>query len=1432
MAYKGTIYLSGGLRAYNESYPLMQASDIQATEDGKRLDVVLEEKLDSTKLEGAINTALENAKESGEFDGKTPTFKIEGGELYPYYDNQQGTSLGKVVGDSVTISNVTDVTDDSGNIIGQKVTFSGGADLTVYNGENYNLTEQDKKDIAGEIDTSNLATKNDLKGYATTNYVDTAIKNFSETDPKALEALKELAAEFEAHEGAYETLLAEVGNKVNITDIVDNLTSKDEANKPLSAKQGSVLKQAITNLGEEVSKKANLSVLAKVATSGSYNDLDDKPDVPDVPTKVSVFENDAKYVTKPELEDTESELKNDIESTNSSVEMLKTTVENLASWGVFGTDGTVGLRFETDKEGNAVCKGINPSSTTKDITIGTYYSGTPIKRIKEHSFENRQEIETVEISNNVEYIGYSAFRNCQNLIKVSIGRSISLIDHYAFENCINLKEVSIADRLNADGSYGTTEIDIRAFCNCESIETIHIPRTVTKISPSAFNGCVNLREITVAPENEYYTSIGGNLYYKNPIDSEDPNAIQTYTLIKYASGKEDTKFTFPNDITVTKIEDCAFHSSKNLSFVTIPDGIPDIDFYTFENCSGLREIVIPKSVTNIRKNAFKDCSNLKSVYYRGSQSPWNSIIIEDGNDILGSTALKKYWYTETPPSSNGDFWHYINGVVTVWGYDEIETPYLSYTLSDNGECYSVSGITSGTPEIIYIPRLHNGKPVRSIAPQAFKNKTFIKQAVIRDNITTIGDEAFYNCMVLSLVLYQEEKDTYSTAKFHNNLTSIGDYAFYRCGFSTVIIPDSVTTVGWSAFERCSSLTTINIGKGLNELGQKAFAYTQNLKYIVVSQDNTQFKVSDDAFLMTKDGNTLILCAVARNVIPNIPNTVKGIESGAFAYCLTLTELHLPQSVETIWSGAFENCENITEVHVHSNMKYIYAGAFAMCVGLRSIVFYGRETDFKNIRVDYTDNDWWADAKVTYEYPDNELAFERFLDKDGTYYYMVTGIGKLNNKKDITIPATYRGLEVRGIADYAFKGNEDIMYVTISEGVSSIGKYAFYSCSNLRKITIPNTVNTIGEYAFCFCESLWAASIPKAVTNIEPNTFRGCKSIVHQTIPDNITTIGDSAFEGCSKLKYLLIKGDSVTSIGTAAFRNCDALEGVIIPDSVTELGDYAFAYCKSLETVSLTNNVSFTAISWGLFENCGKLSTINIPSNVTSIKQQAFIGCVSLTNKDILFNKTDTSTDEPTLASNIEEIGNYSFQNCGFTAIEIPNSVKIIGEGAFQFCSNLESLTIVNGVTTICENAFISCSKLTSVTIPESVTSLGRGAFARCNLNSIESKSNYYPVSDGILYTKDFKTLLVCPVGLITSAQNSITILDSVETIGYCAFCNCTNLKQVTIRDVKYIEDFAFENCPITDVNYYYWAIAWNKLVENTDYGNDTFLNANIHYWS
>ncbi|MBQ3517715.1 MAG: leucine-rich repeat protein [Clostridia bacterium] len=657
----------------------------------------------------------------------------------------------------------------------------------------------------------------------------------------------------------------------------------------------------------------------------------------------------------------------------------------------------------------------------------------------------------------------------------------------------------------------------------------------------------------------------------------------------------------------------------------------------------------------------------------------------------------------------------------------------------------------------------------------------------------------------------EEFGTSSTASYilHRDNTSddgaIADWG--KCGDNLIWILDAEGTLTISGtgdmyayelsadyyppwYDYCDSIATVVLEAEITSIGDYAFYDCTSLKEVSIPDSVTSVGWA-----------TFSGCTSLTSVTFGENSQMATINEYAFYDCTSLTSIAVPEGVTKIEENTFYNCDSLKSINIPSSVTKIDRFAFEHCIALEAVYIEDLEA--------WCNIDFWTGLDC------NPLYYAGNLYLNGS---LVT---------ELIIPET-----VTEIKNYTFYNCSSLTSVVIPEGVTKIGSSAFSNCDSLLSVSIPASVTETGQYVFEYCTALEAVYIEdlEAWCNIDFWTVEG-NPLYHA---------GNLYLNG--SLVTDLIIPETVTEIKNYTFYNCSSLTSVVIPEGVTSIGNYSFSGCISLTAATIPD--SMVNIGYAAFEECSALPGIDIPENAAEGIEDAFDDCISLKRIDVDENNAFYSSVDGVLYNKEKtEILRYPAGKACDTFV-IPDSVTIIGSGAFVDCVALLNVTIPESVTVIEGAAFYGCRSLLSVNIPKTVTEFGYNAFCYCrsletlyiaenitdlgftsfdfygctSLSAIEADENNPAVTsvDGVLYNKECTELLWYPLGkkdpvfvvpdgvtVISELNNlyliSLVLPESITNI-YYTFDDC-----VSLTDVYYCgseEEFDAINCDVAGLSF------------------------------
>ena len=412
-------------------------------------------------------------------------------------------------------------------------------------------------------------------------------------------------------------------------------------------------------------------------------------------------------------------------------------------------------------------------------------------------------------------------------------------------------------------------------------------------------------------------------------------------------------------------------------------------------------------------------------------------------------------------------------------------------------------------------------------------------------VTGLGESSF------SGIYSSDHPKNYNLRSFCNQIQS-------------VTIPESVTSIGKSAFEHCSKLDSLTInGVATSMIGAYAFNGCTSLTSLsLVGSFQT---IGDYAFAYC--GMTSL----------TINANITSIGEFAFSSC-SLTSLSLTGNVQKIGDHAFYSCSSLNTVTFPKSPTSIGSHAFDSCTSLNSIEIPGTVTEIG----DYA----FIDAGLT------SVTIDEGVKSTGAYMFY-----KCGNLTTVTLPES-----LTTIADGSFAFCSNLDHVKIPARVTCIGDGAFSNCTSLSEITLQDGVKTIGADAFLSCRGLTSITLPDSVTDIGKDAFWYCSNLKSITIPENVKTIKPDTFYWCFSLKDITLPAgltsfqDELTRCPAGRFYATDLNPDgsyIYTPDGAIYYNNYKTAADALLANSTNTDlkNCNFLYLCKVIFDaNGGKLN--------------------------------------------------------------------------------------------------------------------------------------------------------------------------------------------------------------------------------------------------
>lgn len=824
-----------------------------------------------------------------------------------------------------------------------------------------------------------------------------------------------------------------------------------------------------------------------------------------------------------------------------------------------------------------------------------------------------------------------------------------------------------------------------------ALSTVTIPRSVTKIGTNAFPSC-NLK---VYQPSAGYDYNGSNKTVLN--DSYTKGNDTFYYIIKSDDTAENigckttsTELTVPEEIdghTVSSIGDYGFAKCSTLKSITIPKNIKTIGKYAFDGCTGLINATIPTTVSSVGDYAFNNCTGLKNVTISegvesiGKGCFYNctslaEAVVPDTAKYVGAYAF--YNCTSMVNATIGTTTESI-GECTFYNCKKLETVVIGYSVKSIGD-YAFYNCALG--------RVSVPSATTVIGNFAFAKNSNLTKATLRKNLLTIGDGAFKDCGLLS------------TISIPTTVTSIGDEAFENCtSIASVTIPTGVTEIKKRTFSNCSSLANVTIKGEVTSIGESAFL---NNAFTAIQLPESLKTIGSSAFKN---------CGKLEKI--TLPNNTANIGNAAFLNCSALHLVSVPDSVASVGQNVFFYNDDITveirknsgtvadkllaqqgihHVILDENISTIGKNVFDSCYELSSVT-YGNET----VKAGEYKLSKFVKTIGSEAFKDNPLLRNLIVPDtlgtigDNAFY---NAIQSGYHCKDVTVTFYY----VNGEIAANILNSQYVSHIVVNDNIYALGEKAFFNMPVLESISLPDTISAVGANVFANPGKKVMATFRGVDGTIDASVYDGkISGVCYLYIEDGIKNIGKNAFANSDTV--LGVEIVNTETIDDYAFYNDIAIDDIVINQNLVNIGAHAFDSCKLIPKVKLPNTLR--NIGAYAFYDCNSMKSINIPVGVDKINEYTFFGCASLLSVD--------------LPNTVKSIGDYAYYGCVLVNdLSLGNAVESIGAYAFYNCNKVKEILLPDSLKSIGNYAFRSCSSITEITIPDSVTQLGDCVFYAC----------------------------------------------------------------------------------------------------------------------
>ena len=861
----------------------------------------------------------------------------------------------------------------------------------------------------------------------------------------------------------------------------------------------------------------------------------------------------------------------------------------------------------------------------------------------------------------------SMFRNCGALNSIRLPKTVSKIGGEAFRECTNLEKVDIPENISV--------IEWYAFNNCTNLKSIVIPSSVYSIGYDAFNNCRKLEKVVFEDGSRLREISSWTFGYSSIKTITIPSTVVSIGEYAFYDNDKLTEVVFGQGTQLTDIRREAFYNCDNLQRIEIPDGCIEIGNSCFSSCDNLSSVSLPVSLVSIGSAAFRYSRNLTDLTI-----PADSKLSSIDSYAFQDTKLNSFYIPK--------------GLLTIDDIFSNTSLPQTFTVHPENKFYeSVGGV------------LFNKRDKVAVLVPA----TIEGILELPDYITSIPENMLLGCSRLKGVV------------MHSGITSLGNNAFSRCSGLQMLMPLSplpiaVTDSCFFGIDK-RNITLIVPQGSIN--AYKAAKGWNGFEKIVESSDKPILLLSsDDVIVYDVNYESARKASISATVI-----TSSGVSDAAVSW--TTSDANVAKVTNGVVEYVSEGSATITaSVTIGENTTSSSCSVTSVGMSAGKLVYVAQAGTLSALLTDAEKEDLTHLIVMGNLNSDDIRVLRNMAGRDE---YGNLTIGSLQ------VLDMSRARIVNGGEGYHYRDN---WWRTVSD--DHFGDYVFYSCNSLKKVVLPSSLKTIGSYSFYDCANLEEVVLPDGLTNIEYEVFGDCKKLTKINIPSSVTSLSSWVFYRCTALKeidlstmvgvntipeYMFFESGlvsvylpaNITNIGNSAFRETPLnsiefdkesrlatigseafrstrLESIVIPSSVTSINNYAFNDCRKLSSIKYVDNCMLSTLGEHVFDGC-PIDTFFIPRRLTQMGNQNF----SESLKDIVIENGNRFFEFYDGALCSKSSGSLVYVPKNQKSLYLPDYVTTLQDGVLQRHYDLQMLVLSANITGLGDSPFYGCSNLKEI---------------------------------------------------------------------------------------------------------------------------------------